>query len=1095
MRSSLIVRRTRSFPRPPFIPHRALLSSNRPNRYPRKASSVAPVEPPLVQHLSSLTSTSGPPEEPDSEIPRIVNGSPDSPPEEEKPKRRVKVQLAPDFEILWTPDAEPEATAPLITNGSLPPPEIFQEVLTNLNITLHPQTQRRAAYASQAGPPQEPTLALYCPIEGGDYVIDETVKELSRQTGADVVVLDAVQLAGGECGGFGKAASAIQFPQNPLHFTSPSSPATPPSTQAEEPDDADDLPGQFMSSPAVTLHVMGSRSPRIRSIRKTSTNSGMVKTKAFFDELINVVPASQDNEETASDSRRPRIIYIRDFPTLASSSHTWYPALLASVRQRRQGPLAKSNAPVHSPTTIVFGITPPLVPSPPPSSSSTSPGLPGFLSMLMNRNSNGPVIVSSPSRSKPSDFAEDEKSEKAREQRLRDRLRKWERGNKYLEDDLPTLSTSTEEDWGNGRSSGSPEVIVMEPGDSEIPMLSSGSGLTLASRLGGRSGGGNSPESDRSNNFFRTSIIVPSIRSMLLEKACRVDRRREINELTMRMGIAAVGGSLGKMAITPEDAAKLDGEDPSPASLKMWDDWGNTVEVWSNVLQIADRVVGRAIAVERSKSNPSSLTLDSTPVGWPEVYQAWELHKNMKDTKKSWIQHSLGRPPPEDEEQKKESPDQQMDEVVERVKRDAERGELDQHEQRLLGCIVDANSLTTTFNQVHLPPHTIDAVRTIVSLPLLHPSAFQLGILKEHSMTGCLLFGPPGTGKTLVVRALAKEAGCRMLAISPSDVMDMYVGEAEKLVKSVFSLARRLSPCVVFLDEIDALFGARSSHSVGGGDHVHRGVITEFMQEMDGLKSRKDDNIMVIGATNRPFDLDDAVLRRLPRRLLVDLPGGKEREEILRILLRDEVLAPDVDLNLLARKTESFSGSDLKHLCVSAALDAVKERVSVPWRPSPPSGTPTETLVSTPPPEATPSPLETASESVQPQEQEQPLQTEATLDATQESTTPPTSETPAPEAANSEEKASAATLEHMSRTLSWRNFTVALKEITPSSSERLGTLAELRKWNEEFGEGRKERKKQVWGKDRFGFTVQTLGGGDVRVQAKTAAPSTSTRSE
>ena len=166
-------------------------------------------------------------------------------------------------------------------------------------------------------------------------------------------------------------------------------------------------------------------------------------------------------------------------------------------------------------------------------------------------------------------------------------------------------------------------------------------------------------------------------------------------------------------------------------------------------------------------------------------------------------------------------------------------------------------------------------------------------------MTGCLLFGPPGTGKTLVVRALAKEAGCRMLAISPSDVMDMvcrfidvprlrvahfcvflrkYVGEGEKLVRSVFSLARRLAPCVVFIDEIDSLFGARSSSRDTGGGFVHRGVITEFMQEMDGLKTSNTDNVIVIGATNRPFDLDDAVLRRLPRRLLVDLPGESERE-------------------------------------------------------------------------------------------------------------------------------------------------------------------------------------------------------------------------
>ncbi len=97
----------------------------------------------------------------------------------------------------------------------------------------------------------------------------------------------------------------------------------------------------------------------------------------------------------------------------------------------------------------------------------------------------------------------------------------------------------------------------------------------------------------------------------------------------------------------------------------------------------------------------------------------------------------------------------------------------------------------------------------------------------------------------------------------------------------MFSLARRLSPCVVFLDEIDALFGARSSARETGGAMAHHGVITEFMQEMDGLKTNKDTNVIVIGATNRPFDLDDAVLRRLPRRLLVDLPGEKERKGTL----------------------------------------------------------------------------------------------------------------------------------------------------------------------------------------------------------------------
>jgi SpoVK/Ycf46/Vps4 family AAA+-type ATPase len=167
-------------------------------------------------------------------------------------------------------------------------------------------------------------------------------------------------------------------------------------------------------------------------------------------------------------------------------------------------------------------------------------------------------------------------------------------------------------------------------------------------------------------------------------------------------------------------------------------------------------------------------------------------------------------------------------------------------------------------------------------------------------MNGALLFGAPGTGKTLSIRALARESGARMMIIKPSDVMDMvsglyfpkssvtnslyqFVGEGEKLVRAVFSLARRISPCVIFLDEIDALLGARYSSRGGGGDLAHRGVITEFMQEMDGLKTSRDSNVVVIGATNRPFDLDDAVLRRLPRRLLIDLPGEKERAGALTV--------------------------------------------------------------------------------------------------------------------------------------------------------------------------------------------------------------------
>jgi SpoVK/Ycf46/Vps4 family AAA+-type ATPase len=283
-----------------------------------------------------------------------------------------------------------------------------------------------------------------------------------------------------------------------------------------------------------------------------------------------------------------------------------------------------------------------------------------------------------------------------------------------------------------------------------------------------------------------------------------------------------------------------------------------------------------------------------------------------------------------------------------------------------------------------------------------------------------------------------------------------YVGEAEKLVRAVFSLARRLSPCVVFLDEIDALFGARmSARESGGAAAAHRGVITEFMQEMDGLKSSKEDGVIVIGATNRPFDLDDAVLRRLPRRLLVDLPGEKERAEILKILLKEETLGDDVVAEALAKKTESFSGSDLKHLCVSAALDAVKEHFKVPWKedpstkssgvtPAPSSSSPEQPSTSNVPSAAQP---DSTAELVSPPKEVQLLEVEVI-----QVKDDPLTETPAHK-----------------RVLHMHNFEKALKEITPSSSESLGSLADLRKWNDEFGEGRRGKKRSPWGRGLFGF--------------------------
>ncbi|KAJ5290851.1 hypothetical protein N7478_000102 [Penicillium angulare] len=241
------------------------------------------------------------------------------------------------------------------------------------------------------------------------------------------------------------------------------------------------------------------------------------------------------------------------------------------------------------------------------------------------------------------------------------------------------------------------------------------------------------------------------------------------------------------------------------------------------------------------------------------------------------------------------------------------------HEKKLLNGVVDAKSIRTTFNDVHVPPETIDALKTLTSLSLIRPEAFTYGVLATDKIPGLLLYGPPGTGKTLLAKAVARESGATVLEVSGSEVYDMYVGEGEKNVKAIFTLAKKLSPCVVFIDEADAIFCSRTGAS---SRTSHRELINQFLREWDGMN---DLSAFIMVATNRPFDLDDAVLRRLPRRLLVDLPTEQDRLAILKIHLKKEQLDPAVDLVELSKRTELYSGSDLKNLSVAAALACVRE--------------------------------------------------------------------------------------------------------------------------------------------------------------------------
>lgn len=247
---------------------------------------------------------------------------------------------------------------------------------------------------------------------------------------------------------------------------------------------------------------------------------------------------------------------------------------------------------------------------------------------------------------------------------------------------------------------------------------------------------------------------------------------------------------------------------------------------------------------------------------------------------------------------------------------EALRSSCNDRERRLFSGVVLPESIHTTFKDIHVAPETLDTVRTLTSLSLSRPDAFSYGVLATDSISGLLLYGPPGTGKTLLARAVAKESGSTVLTVTGADLQNKWVGESEKAIKAMFTLARKLSPCVVFIDEADSILAARR------GNNFRIDILSQMLLEWDGMSGP---GVFLMVATNRPFVLDDAVLRRLPRRVLVDLPVKVDRETILKIHLRNELLDDSVSLSSLAEQTPFYSGSDLKNVAISAALACIKE--------------------------------------------------------------------------------------------------------------------------------------------------------------------------
>lgn len=190
---------------------------------------------------------------------------------------------------------------------------------------------------------------------------------------------------------------------------------------------------------------------------------------------------------------------------------------------------------------------------------------------------------------------------------------------------------------------------------------------------------------------------------------------------------------------------------------------------------------------------------------------------------------------------------------------------------------------------------------------------------------GIMLVGPPGTGKTLLARAVAGEAGVPFFSITGSDFMEMFVGVGAKRVRNLFLDAKKNAPCIIFIDEVDAI-GRRRGAGLGGGHDEREQTLNQLLSELDGFEANE--NVVVMTATNRPDILDPALSRpgRFDRRIVVDLPTTKDRLELLRIYTRNKRLEQDVDLERLARETPGFSGADLENMLNEAALLAARQK-------------------------------------------------------------------------------------------------------------------------------------------------------------------------
>ncbi|KAH9513140.1 ATPase AAA domain-containing protein 1 [Bulinus truncatus] len=248
-------------------------------------------------------------------------------------------------------------------------------------------------------------------------------------------------------------------------------------------------------------------------------------------------------------------------------------------------------------------------------------------------------------------------------------------------------------------------------------------------------------------------------------------------------------------------------------------------------------------------------------------------------------------------------------------------GKLTDYELCVAANLLDTHSMDVTWESIGGLDSTIVEIQETVILPFKRADLFRNSSLLQPPK-GILLYGPPGCGKTMIAKATAKAAGARFINLQISTLVDKWYGESQKRAEAVFSLAVKLQPTIIFIDEIDSFLRSRSST-----DHEATAMMkTQFMSLWDGLTTDPNLRVMVMGATNRPQDVDAAILRRMPCQFYIGMPNKVQREAILQLILAFEE-TDELNFEQLSELSDGLSGSDLRESCRLAAVSVVNEFV------------------------------------------------------------------------------------------------------------------------------------------------------------------------